>query len=120
RQIAGPPHDAGLTSRDSPVALLPDPGRLARELAEVVELRATDAPAAHDVDRRPDRRVEREHPLDADTRGDLADGERLADPATAPGDHDALEGLQAGLVALAHAHHHLDGVAGVELRDVVA
>ena len=47
--------------------------------------------------------------------GDLPDGEVLADAAAARPDADALERLQAFLVALAHADHDLQGVARGEL-----
>src|SRR5262249_12577612 len=75
--------------------LLANTRRLAGEIAEVVELGATDAPAAQDDDLGEHRAMHGEDALDADTVRDLADGERLADPGAAAGDADALERLDA-------------------------
>src|SRR5215211_1727084 len=98
--------------------LLANARGLAGEVAQVVELRAAHAAAADDRDVRPHRAVHREDALDADAVRDLADRERLADPAAAAGDAHPLEGLEALLVALAHAHVHAQGVARPERRDV--
>src|SRR5690606_36230518 len=103
----------------SALALLADPGRLAPQAAQVVELRAANPPAPQQLDRIDRRRVDREDPLDADPARDLAHGEALADPRPTAADAHALEGLDPLLLPLAHAHAPADRVAGTELRQVV-
>ena len=56
--------------------------------------------------------MERKDPLDANTRGDLAHGKRLVDPAAAPGNADALERLEALFFTFAHAYHDAHRVPG--------
>src|SRR5690606_13366607 len=104
----------------SALALLPDARRAAREPAQVVELGAADAAAAHQLDRGDRGAVEREDPLDPDAGGHLADREGLADPAAPLGDADALERLQALLVTLADADLHAHRVARLEPGDIAA
>ena len=58
--------------------------------------------------------------LDADAVGDLADREGLAHAATAAGDHHALERLQTGLLTFAYPYHHLDRIACIEAREILA
>ena len=67
-----------------------------------------------------DRGVHREGPLDPDTERHLADREGLADTRAVAADDDALEDLDTGAVAFDDLDVHLDGVAGAEVRDVVA
>src|SRR6187200_27566 len=110
----------GAQSGGSRLAALLDLGCLAAQVAEVVELGATDVTAGHDLDGLEDRGVQREGALDADAEGDLADGERAADPRTVDADHDALEDLDTRAAALDDLHVDLDGVTGAEGRDVVA
>jgi hypothetical protein len=110
----------GRTAIGSALALFPDPGRLAAQRPEVVELGATHPAAAHHLDGRDGRTVQGEEPLDADTGGDLPHGEHLADPTAPPGDYQTLERLEPLLVALANADHDADGVTGVECRNVRA
>src|SRR5205814_10081265 len=55
-------------------ALLAQAGGLAGELAQVVELRAADATAAHDLDPLDARRVLGERPLDAEAVGAASHG----------------------------------------------
>src|SRR5256885_1653869 len=78
----------------SALALLPDARGLAAQRAQIVELGAADAAAAHQLERGDRWAVDREHALDADARRDLPDREVLADPAAALGDDEALEGLE--------------------------
>src|SRR6185437_14307566 len=92
--------------------LFADAGRLAGEIAEVIELRAAHAAAAHNYDLGKHRAVHREDALDADTVRNLADGEGLAHPGAATGDADALEGLDALLLTFTDADVHPQGVAG--------
>src|SRR2546427_1125003 len=77
----------------SALALLPDARGLAAQRAQIVELGAADAAAAHQLERGDRWAVDRGHALDADARRDLPDREVLADPAAALGDDEALEGL---------------------------
>src|SRR4051794_22272183 len=109
----------GASARDR-LPLLLDLGGLAAQLAEVVQLRPADVTAGDDLDLLDDRGVHREGPLDADAEAHLAHGEGLPGATALPADHDALEDLDAGAVALDHADVHLDGVAGTERGDVVA
>src|SRR3954468_22763559 len=80
----------GFLSRNHDLGFpLSDAGRLAGEVAEVVELGAPDASAADDRDARDHRALEREDSLDSDTVRDLADGEGGTDATTALGDANA-------------------------------
>src|SRR3954454_23020056 len=111
---------AGRASARDRLALLLDLGSLAAQLTEVVQLRPADVAAGDDLDLLDDRGVHREGALDADAEAHLAHGEGLARAAALAADHDALEDLDPGAVALDDADVHLDGVAGTELGDVVA
>src|SRR3954447_5642983 len=108
------------TAVGSALAALLDLGGLAAEVAQVVELRAAYVATGHDLDLLEDRGVDREGALDADTEGDLADGEGAAHSGALHLDHHALEDLDAGAVALDHLDVHLDGVTGTEVGYVVA
>src|SRR5690606_26078316 len=101
------------------LALLLDLRLLAAQRAQVVQLRAAHVTAGDDLDRVDGGRVQREGPLDADAEADLPHGEGLAHAAAGASDHDALERLDAGAVALDDLDVHLDGVAGTEVGDVV-
>src|SRR4051794_13685623 len=101
-------------------ALLLDLGSLTRAFPQVVELGPPDVAPGHDLDLGDDRRVDRERPLDADAEADLPHRERLARPGTLAADNGTLEDLDPLAVALHDPHVHLEGVAGRELRDVVA
>src|ERR671916_216911 len=59
----------------SALALLPDPGGLAAQRAQVVQLGAAHPSPANQLDRRDGGTVNREEPFDPGPRGDLADGE---------------------------------------------
>src|SRR5688500_5237458 len=104
----------------SDLATLLDLGRLAAQVAQVVQLRATDVTAGDDLDLLEDRRVEREGPLDTHAEGDLADGEGTADAGALHANDDALELLYAGTAALDDLYVDVHGVAGAEVGDVVA
>src|SRR5262249_39072523 len=97
--------------------LLSDTRRLAAPAAQVIELRATHLAAAHDLDRVDQRRVEREHALDALTVGDLAHREALIDAAARARDAHALIGLHAGALAFDHLHVDDQRVARPEVGD---
>src|SRR5690606_27510961 len=85
---------------------LADAGSLATQLAQIVELRAADAATPDNGQRLDRRRVQREDPLDAHAVRDLAHREGLADLPALARDADALEDLDALLVALAHPDVH--------------
>src|SRR5438105_2063027 len=72
-----------------------DPSRLARTLAQVVQLGAADVAAALDFDRREQRAVHLEGALHAFAAADLAHDEAGVQPAVALGDHHAFIGLHA-------------------------
>src|SRR5262245_54533754 len=99
------------------VLALDDAGGLAAAAAQVIELRAAHLAAAHDLDRVDQRRVEREHALDALAVGDLAHREALVQAAARARDAHALIGLHAGALALDHLHVHDQRVARREVRD---
>src|SRR5690606_38612727 len=109
----------------STVLLLPadvglEAGGLAAQLAQVVELGAAAASAAHDRDLADERRVDREDSLHALAEGDLPHGHGAACAlAVLAGDDDALERLYARAVALRDLVVDPHGVAGVEVGDVV-
>src|SRR5579859_2830127 len=101
-------------------APLPDPGRLAAQVAEVVQLGPADAAVRDNLDLVDRRAVHREGPLDADAVADLANGEGLAHAATGAADDDTLEDLDPRPVAFLDAHVHLQRVTRAESRDVRA
>src|SRR5689334_18242479 len=103
--------------RDAHLLLL-DAGRLAGEMTKVVQLGATDASAADDVNLGEHRAVHGEDALDTDAVGDLAHGERLADTTAAARDADALEGLDPLLFAFLHAHVDAERVTSAEGRNI--
>ena len=96
------------------LALLLDLGGLAAQVAQVVELGATDVTAGDDLDLVDDRGVEREGPLDADTEGDLADREGLGHTGAVATDDDTLEDLDTGARAFHDLDVDLDRVTGAE------
>src|SRR5699024_1380241 len=102
------------------LALLPDAGLLAGEVAQVVQLRAADVAAGDDLDLVDGRGVHGAHALDADAEENLADAEGLAHAVALATDDVALEDLDARAVALDDLHVHLDVVAGAECGDVLA
>src|SRR6185503_17892071 len=97
-----------------------DAGRLAGQGAQVIELGLTDATAADHLDVADHRAMHREDALDTNTVRDLANRERLADTAATTGDANALERLNAFLVAFLHAYVDAQRVAGAEWRQIAA
>ena len=89
------------------------------ELAEVVELRAPNSPAAHYLDALHRRRVNREYPLDPDASRNLANGERGSGPSTATSNADPFKRLDPLLGPLADAVQHTDRIPRSEARKVV-
>src|SRR5512143_3897803 len=94
-------------------------GRLALEVAQVVELGPADTGLAHDLDRLDHLGMEGEDALDADAERDLADREGGLGPAAALADDVAAEDLDALLVAFPDDDVDLDGVADVEGHEVL-
>src|SRR6185295_7053004 len=105
RRHAGPASD-----------LLFDAGRFAREVAQVVKLRATHAASALHRDVADRRAVRLEHALHTLAVRDLAHRERGVEAAIALRDDDAFVRLHALAIALDHLHLHDDGIAGIEVR----
>src|SRR5262249_52390718 len=108
---------AGLFGR---ALLALDARGLALQLAEVVQAGAADVTLGHDLDLLDARRVQREDALDADAVRDLADRERGARAAAVLADDDALEHLDALLVAFLDQRVNANAVARAKVRDVLA
>src|SRR5690606_9703904 len=70
-----------------------DARRLARAVAQVVQLGAAHVAAALDFDAGDLRRIQLERTFDGFARGDLADDERRVQATVALGDDDAFVGL---------------------------
>src|SRR5690606_21990761 len=85
-----------------------DPRRLARQLAQVIELRAAYVAAALHLDAAGRGAVGLEHALAALAMADLAHGERGVQATVALGDHDPLVGLHALAVAFLDLDLHDD------------
>src|SRR5487761_446541 len=99
-----------------PSDLLFDPRRLARQVAQVIELGAADVAAALDGDVADRGAVGLEHALHALAVRYLADREGGVEAAVAACDHHALKGLDALAVAFDDLHLHDHGVARLEIR----
>src|SRR5262245_1592597 len=93
---------------------------LAAQSAQIIELGAAHFAAAHEFDRVDHRRIEWEHALHAFTIGDFADGEVLVQPTSRAADANALIGLHAALVAFDNLHVDENGVARLEIRNLLA
>src|SRR6266568_260660 len=102
------------------LAALPDPGTLAAQRPEVVQLGPAHPAPADDLDLVDRRAVHRKGPLHSHAVADLADGERLPGPAALAPDHHALEDLDPGPVALNDPDVNLQRVPRPEPRDVGA
>src|SRR5262245_40331028 len=87
------------------------PRRLALQVAQEVQLRAPDARGTNHIDLGNRRRVQREDTLDALAKRHLPDGERRVGAPAMQADDDALEDLDALLVALPDLHVHAHRVA---------
>ena len=85
--------------------------RFAGQVAEIVELRATDTAAIGDVDLLDTGGVRREAALDADTVAFLAHGEGLIETTMLPRDTHALERLDALFGPLTYEIEDFNGVA---------
>ena len=93
---------------------------LTREVAEVIELRASHVAAGLDLDLRHEGRLHGEHTFDANTARNLSNREGLADASALATDHDALEDLNALFVAFANAYVNRDGVTHLEGGEITS
>src|SRR5262249_60432631 len=99
-------------------ALLLEPRGLAREAAEVVELRAPHPASPRDLDPLDPGRVQREGALHADSVRDAPYREGGATALAAAPDDDALDQLQPLLLALDALDVHAHRAAGREPRTI--
>src|SRR6185437_15216610 len=97
--------------------LLDDAGRLAAQVAQVIELGAAHLAATHDLDRVDHRRHHREHALHAFAVGDLAHREAFVEARAGAADADAFIGLHTGTLAFDHLDVDDHGIAGCEFRN---
>ena len=102
------------------LATLLDASLLTAQIAQVVQLRTANAATAGDLDGLQVRGVNREGTLNADTEGDLTDGEGLTDAGTLTTDADALEQLCTLVVTLDNLYVNVEGIAWAKGRDIVA
>src|SRR4051794_21847161 len=102
------------------VALFLDLRGLTTQCTHVVKLGAAHVTLGDELDLVDDRGVHREGTLHADTEGDLADGEGFADAVTLAAQDEALEDLDAGVLAFDDVHVHLDGVTRAERGNIAA
>src|SRR5258708_643846 len=100
--------------------LLDDAGRLAAQIAQVIQLGAAYLAAAHHLDRVDHRRHHGEYALHAFAVGNLAHRKTLVEPAAGAADADALIGLYARAIAFDHLDVDDHGVAGSEFRNLLA
>src|SRR5664279_5255927 len=98
-------------------ALFEAPG-LAQLLAQEVELGAADLAVAQHFQLVDGGAIQGEDTLHAHAARHFADGEGGAHAAALDADDDALEELDALLLAFLHLDVHLDGVAGLDARKV--
>ena len=89
-------------------------------MTEVVELRATHAATADDDNGRDHRAVAREDTLDANSTGDFADREGLADSASTTSEANTLERLEPLLVTFFDADVDTNGITGAERWQISA
>ena len=80
-------------------------------IAKIVKLGAADFTAAFDFDGFDQRRVKREHALDAFAVANLANGEALFDTSTRAGDTNAFERLKTCACAFCNPHLNDECVA---------
>src|SRR5579863_781311 len=104
---------AGRRDRDLDL-LLADPGRLAGETTEVIELRAPHPAAPHHDDLRDHRAVRGKDALHTHTVRDFAHGERLADTRSPARNADPLERLQPLLLTFDYPNIDAQRVAGAK------
>ena len=92
---------------------------LRAEAAKMIQLRAAHFSFGYEIYLRDTWRVDREDTLDAHAIRNLADGHGLVQSRTATRDHDALEMLDALLIALDDAHRHINDVPRPKLWNIL-
>ena len=97
-----------------------DLGSLALQRTQVVQLGAADLTTTDHFDVINAGGMQRERTLDAYAIRGAANGERFADGAVATGDDGAFKGLKTLAGTFDDLDLNADGIANVELRDVVA
>src|ERR1700738_4275128 len=102
------------------LGLLDDAGRLAAQIAQVIEFRAAHLAAAHHLDRIDHRRHHREDAFHAFAVGNLAHRKALVEACAGAADADAFIGLHARAVAFDHLDVDDHGIAGSEIRNLLA
>ncbi len=95
-----------------------NPGSLTTQFADVIQLRPADSSGADDFDLVDDLGVQGENALHTMPKGNLADGEGGSDAAVFEANTNALEHLDAFLIAFLDFDVNFDGVTRIELRDV--
>src|ERR1700737_3547280 len=100
--------------------LLDDAGRLAAQIAQVIQLGAAHLAAAHHLDRVDHRRHHGEYAFHAFAVGNLPHGEALVEPAAGTADANAFIGLNARAIAFDHLDVDDHGVARSEFRTLLA
>lgn len=102
-------------SRCLVVLALNDTSRLSTKIAQVIQLRTTNAASAQQLDGVNLRGVQWEATLDADAEAHLANHEGLAKTSAGACDHNACEGLDTGIVAFCDVHIDLNGISRAEI-----
>ena len=97
-----------------------DTSGFAGELTQIGDAMAANFTVLHDFDLGDRGGIDGEGALDADARGDLADGEGLGDSSSAALDDNAFEDLVTFLLVFDDADIDLDGVAARERGKVGA
>src|SRR5690606_2339738 len=110
----------GHQGSDDAALLLANAGLLAAELTQVEEASPAHDAASQEVDLLDTARVEHEGTLDADAEAHLTHGERRAGTGAVTLDDQALEHLDARLVAFDDAIVDGNGVPDAELRQVAS
>lgn len=118
-----PCHDSShgaLQKNWSAVALFLDLRCLAPQVAQVVQLGATDIAVGFYFDLFDHWRMQRERTLDSNAEGNLANREGAANARAVDTDANALEDLNARAIAFNDVHVNFESIAGAEGWDVVA
>ena len=85
-------------------------------VTQIIQLRPADAPATTNVDIYNIRRVHHKRTLDTFIADEAANGEPLVDSAPAPGNHGAVECLNALFLTFEDATTHVDRIPNAERR----
>src|SRR5258706_7878307 len=102
------------------ILLLDDAGRLAAQVAQVIQFRAAHLAAAHHLDRIDHRRHHRKDAFHAFAVGNLAHGKTLVEPGAGAADANTFIGLHARAIAFDHLDVDDHGVARSEFRNFLA